>query len=352
MWSAVCQICVFPGHCCVVCVVVIPQHSGTLSYCGKAVSFSIQMDWSEGWLPHLSWKWPQSNGIHCQKFHIHHWQWCHQPMTGGDSLTFNELAEHLNLEEAILKPLMHSLSCGKYKVIVKTPASNKINMTDSFKANTKFSCNMWKIHIPMASLDASHNTKWVKEDCLIAIEAAIVCIMKAKKTLQHQQLIVEVLARLAFFKPNPHVIKHCIEGLIEREYLEHSADNANVYNVSIHVSIWWACKVWWSWSCTVSYVQCVLTLLTSCGSCHFAVLGIDIWCGPLLIYNACMMYALSLERTGLMIYLTSLNRREFSILIVTSLAVSLLYYCRYCHCCPCFLDDFLLWTFCFHLTGS
>lgn len=151
----------------------------------------------------------------------------------GDSLTFNELAERLNLEEAILKPLMHSLSCGKYKVIAKTPASNKINVTDSFKANTKFSCNMRKIRIPMASLDASHNTKRVEEDRSIAIEAAIVRIMKARKTLQHQQLIAEVLAQLAFFKPNPRVIKRRIEGLIEREYLERSADNTNVYNVSV-----------------------------------------------------------------------------------------------------------------------
>mmetsp|Transcript_34148 Transcript_34148/g.38853 ORF Transcript_34148/g.38853 Transcript_34148/m.38853 type:complete len:739 (+) Transcript_34148:98-2314(+) len=149
---------------------------------------------------------------------------------GGKTLTFTELAELLNLDEAICKPLMHSLSCGKYKVISKIPASNKINTTDKFAANVKFSSNMRKIRIPMASLDASHNTKRVEEDRSIAIEAAVVRIMKARKTLQHQQLIAEVLSQLAFFKPQPRVIKKRIEALIEREYLERSADNTNVYN--------------------------------------------------------------------------------------------------------------------------
>lgn len=151
-------------------------------------------------------------------------------LNSGKTMKFGELAEKLNLEEGILKPLMHSLSCGKYKVITKTPSSNKINTTDKFVANSKFTCNMRKIRIPMASLDASHNTKRVEEDRSIAIEAAIVRIMKARKTLQHQQLIAEVLSQLAFFKPNPRVIKKRIEALIDREYLERSADNSNVYN--------------------------------------------------------------------------------------------------------------------------
>lgn len=151
-------------------------------------------------------------------------------LSGGKSLTFTDLAEKLNLEESVLKPLMHSLSCGKYKVITKTPASNKINTTDSFKANAKFSSNMRKLRIPMASLDASHNTKRVEEDRSIAIEAAIVRIMKARKTLQHQQLIAEVLSQLAFFKPNPRAIKKRIEALIDREYLERAKDNTNQYN--------------------------------------------------------------------------------------------------------------------------
>jgi cullin 1 len=55
------------------------------------------------------------------------------------TLTFTELAELLNLDESIMKPLMHSLSCGKYKIINRIPAGDKVNTTDTFVANAKFS---------------------------------------------------------------------------------------------------------------------------------------------------------------------------------------------------------------------
>eukprot|EP00978_Attheya_sp_CCMP212_P006941 scaffold16220_cov51-Attheya_sp.AAC.4 len=155
----------------------------------------------------------------------------------GQSLSFVELSEKLNLEETIMKPLMHSLSCGKYKVLTKSPASNKINNTDTFAANPKFSCNMRKIRIPMASLDTNHSPKKLEDNRLLAIEAAIVRIMKARKTLQHQQLVAEVLSQLAFFKPNPRVIKKCIETLIDREYLERNADNSQMYNSRVARSL-------------------------------------------------------------------------------------------------------------------
>lgn len=151
-------------------------------------------------------------------------------LNGGITLTFKELAEKLNLEESILKPLIHSLSCGKYKVITKSPGGGKINTTDKFTANARFSNNMKKIRIPMASLDASHNTRRVEEDRSIAVDASVVRIMKSRKTMQHNDLIAEVLSQLAFFRPNPRVIKRRIEALIDREYLERSSEDNRTYN--------------------------------------------------------------------------------------------------------------------------
>ena len=82
----------------------------------------------------------------------------------------------------------------------------------------------------MASLDATHNVKRVEEDRTHAIEASIVRTMKARKTLAHQSLVAEVLSQLAFFRPNAKTIKMAIASLIDRQYLERSADDNGVYN--------------------------------------------------------------------------------------------------------------------------
>ena len=69
----------------------------------------------------------------------------------------------------------------------------------------------------------------IQEDRSIAIEAAIVRIMKSRKKLEHNQLVQEVMQSLRVFKPNPVQIKTKIEHLIEKDYLERDPDDKNVY---------------------------------------------------------------------------------------------------------------------------
>ena len=152
------------------------------------------------------------------------------PVDGASqTLTYAQVSERVNLPDEHLKRVLHSLACGKYKVLAKTPASSRVALTDSFAVNAKFACPMRKIRVPMASLDDSHNPKRVEENRTVAIEAAIVRIMKARKALSHQSLLAEVLSQLAFFRPNPKVIKRRIEALIDREYLERDPEIANAY---------------------------------------------------------------------------------------------------------------------------
>jgi len=69
----------------------------------------------------------------------------------------------------------------------------------------------------------------VEEDRSIAIEAAIVRIMKSRKRLDHTSLVQEVIQVLQMFKPHPIAIKQKIEQLIEREYLERDSEDRTVY---------------------------------------------------------------------------------------------------------------------------
>ena len=69
----------------------------------------------------------------------------------------------------------------------------------------------------------------MQEDRSIAIEAAIVRIMKSRKKLDHTSLVQEVIQSLRMFRPNPQAIKTKIETLIEKEYLERDADDKNLY---------------------------------------------------------------------------------------------------------------------------
>jgi len=62
-----------------------------------------------------------------------------------------------------------------------------------------------------------------------AIDAAIVRVMKMRKTLAHKLLVQEVMTQLRFQLTNADLKKR-IDNLIEREFLERSASDSQVYN--------------------------------------------------------------------------------------------------------------------------
>ncbi|KAL5983861.1 Cullin-1 [Asimina triloba] len=85
--------------------------------------------------------------------------------------------------------------------------------------------------IPLPPVDEKKKViEDVDKDRRYAIDASIVRIMKSRKVLGHQQLVLECVEELGrMFKPDFKAIKKRIEDLITRDYLERDKDNPNLF---------------------------------------------------------------------------------------------------------------------------
>ncbi|CAM9004193.1 unnamed protein product [Rhodiola kirilowii] len=150
----------------------------------------------------------------------------------SDRLSYSEIVTQLNLNDEDVIRVLHSLSCAKYKILNKEPATTKtIAPTDYFEFNTKFTDKMRRIKIPLPPVDEKKKViEDVDKDRRYAIDASIVRIMKSRKVLGHQQLVLECVEQLGkMFKPDFKAIKKRIEDLITRDYLERDKDNPNLF---------------------------------------------------------------------------------------------------------------------------
>ncbi|KAL5718437.1 Cullin-1 [Ranunculus cassubicifolius] len=148
----------------------------------------------------------------------------------AEKLSFTEIRDQLNLTDDDVIRLLHSLSCSKYKILNKDPNTKTISQKYMFSFNNKFTDKMQRIRIPFLHVDEKKKViEVVDKDRKYAIEATIVRIMKSRKNLGHQQLVMECVEQLKSFKPDKDVIKKRIEDLIGREFLERDAANPQMY---------------------------------------------------------------------------------------------------------------------------
>ncbi|KAG1338628.1 cullin-1 [Cocos nucifera] len=149
----------------------------------------------------------------------------------SDRLSYSEIMSQLNLTDDDVIRLLHSLSCAKYKILNKEPNTKTISPTDYFEFNSKFTDKMRRIKIPLPPVDEKKKViEDVDKDRRYAIDASIVRIMKSRKVLGHQQLVMECVEQLnRMFKPDFKAIKKRIEDLITRDYLERDKDNPNLF---------------------------------------------------------------------------------------------------------------------------
>ncbi|KAF9604479.1 hypothetical protein IFM89_006801 [Coptis chinensis] len=149
----------------------------------------------------------------------------------ADRLSYSDIKGQLNLTDDDVIRLLHSLACAKYKILNKEPNTKTILPTDTFEFNAKFTDKMRRIKIPLPPVDEKKKViEDVDKDRRYAIDASIVRIMKSRKVLGHQQLVMECVEQLSrMFKPDFKAIKKRIEDLITRDYLERDKENPNLY---------------------------------------------------------------------------------------------------------------------------
>ncbi|MFS7922636.1 putative cullin protein, neddylation [Helianthus anomalus] len=149
----------------------------------------------------------------------------------SDRLSYQEIMSQLNLSDDDVVRVLHSLSCAKYKILIKEPNTKTISPTDIFEFNSKFTDKMRRIKIPLPPVDEKKKViEDVDKDRRYAIDASIVRIMKSRKVLGYQQLVMECVEQLGrMFKPDVKAIKKRIEDLITRDYLERDKENPNMF---------------------------------------------------------------------------------------------------------------------------
>ena len=129
----------------------------------------------------------------------------------------------MNLEEEEIDGVLYSLTCDKYKILLKTPSTTSITASDDFKINLNFTDKRAKIKLPIPLLNEKKKLpeEDINKDKRFLIDASIVRIMKAKKVLHYKILVSECAQELkGLFKLDVMEVKIRIEDLIEREFLE------------------------------------------------------------------------------------------------------------------------------------
>lgn len=154
-----------------------------------------------------------------------------------DRVSYQDMLSELDMPDVELKRNLQALIFGKHKILLKESKSREIESTDEIIYNDKFSANLVRLKIQQLTSKAdtdserSETRDRIEEDRKHQIDAAVVRIMKSRKSLEHNNLVSEVIKQLmSQFAANPASIKKRVESLIEREFLERSTVDIRVYN--------------------------------------------------------------------------------------------------------------------------
>ncbi|CAF3582944.1 unnamed protein product [Adineta steineri] len=146
-------------------------------------------------------------------------------------LTLSEIEEAIKINIKELEKQVLSLIDAKFLL----GNTSELTMNSVISINFDYKSKRTKFKIPLisqkeANHDSESSQKAIEEDRKFYLQAVIVRIMKARKVLKHNSLIEEVITQSKQrFLPSIHIIKKCIEILIDKQYLERRTNDEYSY---------------------------------------------------------------------------------------------------------------------------
>jgi cullin 1 len=159
----------------------------------------------------------------------------HFDTANADQLTLADLMSATLLQDQPLKVALLGMLKMKFIACAAGPKHTTWDESTVFSLVKGFKSprNRIVLNVPIAAdglktaPQANIEAPEIRRERELKLQAAIVRIMKARKTLSHQQLISEAtIAVQKWFTAKVPVIKKVIEGLIESEYLARDNDDA------------------------------------------------------------------------------------------------------------------------------
>ncbi|KAJ2549720.1 Cullin-4B [Coemansia sp. RSA 1878] len=151
-----------------------------------------------------------------------------------NELTYSQIQQSTGLENNELQRTLQSLACGKFRVLTKEPKGRDVDTSDTFHFNAKFKCPQARVKISqIATKEIEKESKELEAhihlDRMYRVDAALVRIMKARKTLEHSDLVTELLKQLDF-NVSTTEIKERVDTLFERDYVRRDDSNLSTYH--------------------------------------------------------------------------------------------------------------------------
>lgn len=151
--------------------------------------------------------------------------------TSKRSLTPYPTTEHKELARTL-----QSLSVAKHKILIKHSKGKDVGKDDEFSFNSSFKDDKFRLKINQIQQketveEAKQTTTQVLLDRQSHLQLVIVRILKSRKTIKHQELVMDVVGSLKErFRVDPPEIKKAIDSLIERDYMERAEGTRDTYN--------------------------------------------------------------------------------------------------------------------------